>query len=75
MDRQKNFEPAEKALCAAEMMPENEQNVAFIKRDIQNGRPIWMICASDGTRLAAVESRDYAFAAARQNNLIPLSVH
>ena len=35
----------------------------------------YVICAADGTALAAAEDRAVAFAAARQHGLEPLSVH
>lgn len=52
-----------------------DKNTAFIKPEMQNGKNMWLICAADGTRLAATDNRDYAFIVARQNDLNPQSVH
>ena len=57
------------------MLSWNDRDVAFIKQDIQDGKSVWLIYASDGTKLATTESRDYAFLVAKQNNLLPQSVN
>ena len=51
----------------------NDDNVAFIKADVKSGQ--WLICSANGTRLAATEDRDFAFVIAKQNELLPKSVH
>lgn len=53
----------------------NDENVAFIKYDLCDGNKMWVIYGADGTRLAAVSDRDFAFVMARQNDLDPCSVH
>ena len=53
----------------------NDDDVAFIKNDVLDGKEIWLICAADGTKLAATDNRDFAFIMAKQNNLKPTSVH
>lgn len=53
----------------------NDKDVAFIKNDVLDGKSVWMIYAADGTMLASVDSRDYAFMVAKQNNLQPQSVN
>lgn len=53
----------------------DDKNAAFIKSEVQNGKNMWLICAADGTKLAATDNRDYAFIVARQNDLNPQSVH
>lgn len=58
-----------------EMSQWNDDNVAFIKHDLYEGRYMWMICGADGERIAATDDREFAFIVARQNDLEPLSVH
>lgn len=53
----------------------NDQNVVFIKNDVQDGKDMWLVYAADGTKLATTDNRDFAFLVARQNNLEPKSVH
>ena len=49
--------------------------VAYIKAVIVNGGRAYAIHAADGTALAIVKDRDVAFAAVRQHELEPVSVH
>lgn len=53
----------------------NDDDVAFIKNDVMDGKEMWLICAADGTKLAATDNRDFAFIMAKQNDLKPTSVH
>ena len=53
----------------------NDEKVAFIKRDVYDGKNMWLIYGADGLKIAATEDRDFAFVVARQNDLIPCSVH
>lgn len=46
-------------------------DVVFIK----NENLVWKVFSSDGTQLAATDSRAFAFILARQYNLTPQSVH
>lgn len=51
-------------------------DVAYIKTVTQDdGTIAYSIHAADGTRMAAMSDRDTAFAAVRQNDLEPVSVH
>jgi hypothetical protein len=50
-------------------------DLAYIRRVVTESGTGYVICAADGTAMAAVEDRDVAFAAARQHGLEPLSVH
>lgn len=58
-----------------EMSQWNDENIAFIKHDLFEGKYMWMIYGADGERIAATDDRDFAFIVARQNDLEPLSVH
>lgn len=53
----------------------NDEDVAFIKNDVMDGKEMWLICAADGTKIAATDDRDFAFVMAKQNDLKPTSVH
>ncbi len=50
-------------------------NVAYVKRVVVDGAVDYGIHAADGTALAVVGDRELAFAAARQHDLEPVSVH
>lgn len=50
-------------------------DVAFVKRIEAEGAMTWSIHAADGTQMGLAPSRDLAFAAIRQHDLEPLSVH
>jgi hypothetical protein len=43
--------------------------------DIPTGIKLYAVHLMDGTRIAVVDNRDAAFAAARQNEMEPVSVH
>lgn len=53
----------------------NDEDVAFIKNGIHDGKEMWLIYASNGTKIAATDDRDFAFIMAKQNDLEPRSVH
>lgn len=42
---------------------------------LEPGMKLYAVHSADGTRVAVVNDRDAAFAAARQNNMVPVSVH
>ncbi len=52
-----------------------DDRIAFIKPWTVEGRPGFAIHAADGTPIGWYENRDVAFAAVRQHNLEPVSVH
>ena len=51
------------------------EDVAYVRPTIVEGKAAYMICAADGAEIAAFDDREVAFAACRQNELEPLSVH
>lgn len=59
----------------AELSVWDDDGVAFIKNGLHDGKEMWLIYASDGTKIAATDDRDFAFVMARQNDLMPKSVH
>ncbi len=59
----------------AELDGQDDERTAFIKQDVFDGKPMWLICGADGERIAATDNRDFAFIVARQNDFEPYSVH
>lgn len=49
--------------------------VAFVKRIVVDDVAGWSIHAADGTQMGLAPSRDLAFAAIKQHELEPVSVH
>lgn len=51
------------------------QEVAYVKPVVVEGGTAYAVHAADGTEIAVMADRDIAFAAIRQNDLRPVSVH
>lgn len=51
------------------------QDVAYVKRITVNDQEGWSIHAADGSHVGYAPNRDLAFAAVRQHELEPYSVH
>lgn len=51
------------------------QHLAYIKPAVVNGITTFMIHAADGTQIGEAPSRDIAFAAVKQHELEPVSLH
>ncbi len=51
------------------------QDVAFVKPVRVDGEAVYSIHAADGTEMGVVSNREVAFAAVRQHDMEPLSVH
>lgn len=51
------------------------EDVAYVKSVYKDGRKFYAVVAADGTEMQTFADRDVAFAACRQNDLEPLSVH
>ena len=51
------------------------EQMAYVKLVEVDGESAFSVHAADGTRIAVMPSRDVAFAAIRQHNLEPASVH
>ena len=49
--------------------------LAYVRQGLINGQAFWSVHAANGTEMARLLDRDTAFAACRQNELEPLSVH
>jgi len=50
-------------------------HVAYVRHGLRNGQAYWAVHAADGTEMGRMIDRELAFAACRQNDLEPLSVH
>ncbi|HEY3920277.1 MAG TPA: DUF1150 family protein [Stellaceae bacterium] len=51
------------------------QHLAYIKPTVVNGVTAFSIHAADGTQIGEAPSRDIAFAAVKQHELEPVSIH
>lgn len=51
------------------------QNMAFVRKVEEGGAIQWAIFSADGTPIGLAPSREVAFAAVRQHDLEPMSVH
>ncbi len=51
------------------------RHIAYVRHNVQDGQAFWAVHAADGTEMGRMGDRDVAFAACRQNDLEPLSVH
>ena len=50
-------------------------HTAYIKEIVVDGSAGYAICGADGSQMAVVADREVAFAAARQHDMYPVSVH
>lgn len=70
-----NTTKAHGTAVSADTMVIADDRLAYIKPWEVEGRPGFAIHAADGTPIGWYENRDVAFAAVRQHNLEPVSVH
>lgn len=50
-------------------------DIAYVKPVDQDGRTMYSVHAADGTQMGVMANREVAFAAVRQHDLEPVSVH
>ena len=62
-------------LSARELGLLGVNDVAYIKRIVEDGKEGFAVHAADGTRIAVLADRDLAFVVVRQNDMEPVSVH
>lgn len=62
-------------LTATDFAALGVQNLAFVRKVEEGGTVQWGIFSADGTPIGIAPSRDVAFAAVRQHDLEPMSVH
>lgn len=62
-------------LTAADFAQLGSQQLAFVRKVEDEGNEQWAIFSADGTPIGMAPTRDVAFAAVRQHEMEPLSVH
>ncbi len=62
-------------LSARELGLLGVNDVAYVKRIVDDGSEAYAVHAADGTRIAVLANRNLAFAVVRQNDMEPVSVH
>jgi hypothetical protein len=62
-------------LSARELGLLGMNDVAYVKRIVDDGTESFAVHAADGTRIAVLANRDLAFVVVRQNDMEPVSVH
>jgi hypothetical protein len=70
-----NTVEALKQMTPADLAALGLNGIAYVKPVMVEGRVRFAIHAADGTEMGASADRDAAFAAIRQHDLEPLSVH
>lgn len=75
MDKQFDAHDGPFGMTVETLLALGGSNLAYIKQVFVDGDIGYGIHAADGTVLAIAETRDVAFAAARQHDLEPVSVH
>lgn len=65
----------ERGMSAADLAGWGMPEVAFVKRMSTDEGVVWSIHAADGTHMGTAPSRALAFAALKQHDLEPYSVH
>lgn len=75
MDKGNAHDPALRSMSAQDLANWGMPDVAYVKRVIVNDEVGWAIHAADGTEMGFSPGRDLAFAAIRQHDLEPFSVH
>lgn len=51
------------------------EDVAYVRKVTENGAAAYAVYAADGTPLGVMATRELAFAALKQHDLEPVSVH
>ncbi|MEM9705528.1 MAG: DUF1150 family protein [Pseudomonadota bacterium] len=64
-----------RAVIASDVMTDPEVEEEFGDIDLPDDATLYSVHAADGERLALVSDRDIAFAAAKQYEMHPVSVH
>ena len=64
-----------RSMSARELYALGMPQLAYVKRVSENGSDAYAVFAADGTPLGAMATRELAFAALKQHDLEPVSVH
>jgi hypothetical protein len=70
-----NVSDSLRSLTSRELYALGVQQLAYVKRVSENGADAYGLFAADGTPLAVMATRELAFAALKQHDLEPMSVH
>ena len=62
-------------IAAGALSGVDDDRVAYIKRTVVEGAPVFTVFSSLGDELASFANRDTAVAVVLQNDLVPVSVH
>jgi hypothetical protein len=63
-------------MSAEQLLHLGVQHIAYVKTATdEDGAPRYVVCTAEGAELGAFASRDVAFAAVRQHDLEPVSLH
>lgn len=73
-DALKTLSPS-RAMSAQDLALWGMQDIAYVKRVIVDDAACWAIHGADGANIGMAPDRDVAFAAVRQHDLEPVSVH
>ena len=74
MESHKTVNPS-RGMTAHDFASWGMQDIAYIKRVVINDEVGWSIHGADGTSIGLAHDRALAFAAVRQHDLEPVSVH
>jgi hypothetical protein len=75
MEIEMQFIEGLRQLSARELGLLGVNDVAYVKRIVDDGSEAYAVHAADGTRIAVLANRNLAFAVVRQNDMEPVSVH
>jgi len=75
MEIEMHFIEGIRRLSARELGLLGVNDVAYIKRIVEDGTEGFAVHAADGTRIAVLADREFAFIVVRQNDMEPVSVH
>ncbi len=67
--------PTLELLTPEQLFQLGAQDIAYVKPVSKEGITCFAVHAADGTEIAVFEARDVAFAACRQHDLEPVSLH
>lgn len=70
-----NAPPVMRGMSAQDLAAWGLTDVAFVKRVMVDDQEAWSIHAANGAEMGVAPARELAFAAVRQHDLEPVSVH
>ncbi|HYB57543.1 MAG TPA: DUF1150 family protein [Alphaproteobacteria bacterium] len=64
-----------RTITSRELYALGMRELAYVKKVSENGADAYAVFAADGTQLGLMATRELAFAALKQHDLEPVSVH